>query len=288
MENIKTYRHVNKTNVDRGFRISRMEELYAQFAGEHDLPHRHDFYTVLLIKEGQGEHLIDFREYSLAGLQVYFVGPGQVHQLKPSVAPIGYAMLFSEDFLMQNNIPARFIEDLNLFHDYGESPPLQLSQEELECLEEYCAQVYDYYDSERKFKDQAIGALIELFLIACNNLCLQPVNNNQSLEAGNSLLRQFKLLLELHHTEWHATSLYAKALHITPDHLNRTLKALTGKTTKDFIQSRLVVAAKRMLFFTELNAKEIGYGLGYSEPANFSAFFKKYTGYSPTEFRSRH
>ncbi|VAX18427.1 Transcriptional regulator, AraC family [hydrothermal vent metagenome] len=87
--------------------------------------------------------------------------------------------------------------------------------------------------------------------------------------------------------QWHATSDYAKELFVTPDHLNRIVKLLTGKTTKEFIQSRISVEAKRMFYLSNLSIKEIGYKLGFSEPANFSAFFKKCTGKSPSTFKKK-
>ena len=96
-----------------------------------------------------------------------------------------------------------------------------------------------------------------------------------------------KALVEANYQNWHASSQYAEALHITPDHLNRTVKSLIGKTAKEYIQSRITVAAKRMLYFSDQSNKEIGYALGFSEPGNFSAFFKKCTGQSPSDFKVR-
>ncbi len=60
-----------------------------------------------------------------------------------------------------------------------------------------------------------------------------------------------------------------------------------GKTSKELIQSRISIEAKRMLYFSDLSIKEIGYELGFSEPANFSAFFKNCTGMSPSTFRNK-
>jgi len=49
--------------------------------GKPDTPHRHNYYTVLLVKKAKGKHIIDFKEYALIGNQVFFVGPEQVHQI---------------------------------------------------------------------------------------------------------------------------------------------------------------------------------------------------------------
>ena len=73
---------------------------------------------------------------------------------------------------------------------------------------------------------------------------------------------------------------------VSSDHLSRVVKSLTGKTAKDFIQSKLIVESKRLLYFTDLSTKEIAYDLGFSESSNFSQFFKNQTGVSPSEFSS--
>jgi AraC-like DNA-binding protein len=61
----------------------------------------------------------------------------------------------------------------------------------------------------------------------------------------------------------------------------------TGKTAKEHIQARIALEAKRLLHFSDLSVKEIGFQLGFPEPANFSAFFKKCTGSSPSNFKSK-
>ena len=142
------------------------------------------------------------------------------------------------------------------------------------------------HQSNINYKTEALGALLQLFLIRCNNLCSLPERDTQSLEAGNALLKNFKDLLEENYKQWHGASQYAARLSITPDHLSKVLRSLTGRSTKEHIQGRITTAAKRMLYFSELSTKEISYELGFSEPSNFSAFFKKCTGESPSAFRS--
>lgn len=46
-----------------------------------------------------------------------------------------------------------------------------------------------------------------------------------------------------------------------------------------------MLEAKRLLLFTDKQAQEIAFELGYDDPAYFSRLFKKYIGVSPLDFR---
>ncbi len=285
MEEIKRYTEADKLDPSLFFGISRMETIFEKHQGRPDTPHRHEYYTVMLVKHARGRHLLDFTTYALRGPQVYFIAPGQVHQVIEEEKSFGYAIVFSNQFLAENNIPLQFIEDLNLFHDYLDQPPLPLSEEELEKLTGYSEEMLTLFQSRGKFNSQALGAYLKLFFIQCNNLCTLSFDEHPRAQAASGLLKRFKELLNQHHTRWHAATDYANALNVSADHLNRVVKSLVGKTVKEMIQSRIVMAAKRQLYFTDLSAKEIGYALGFSEPANFSSFFKNCTGVSPSSFR---
>jgi len=287
MNPVKTYHQVNRDNHSISFGISRMEDIYKKLKGTVIEPHRHDFYTALLVKKAKGKHIIDFNEYDLGTNQIHFVGPGQVHCITEEEESSGYAMVFSTEFLLQNNIPLSFISDLNLFNNYDQSPPMELSVSQRERLTIYCEEMIELNQSELKFKEQAIAALLRLFLIRSNNLCTAPKDYVQNTEAVSPILKKFKGLVDLHYSSWHGTSEYASALNISPDHLNRTIKSLVGKKAKEYIQARIIIAAKRMLYFSELSSKQIAFELGFEESSNFSAFFKKHTGKSPTSFRKK-
>jgi len=282
MDQVKTYSKVNRNNPSLTFGISKIETIFEQRKGVPDLPHRHDYYTVILTRKANGKHFIDFQEYELSGNQLYFIAPGQVHQIIENEQSFGYVIVFSVDFLAKNNIPIDFIENLRLFNIFEKNPPLHLNEHELSNLHRYFEEIFQiFHHTEMEYKDEALGALLKLMLISCNNICSLPKREKNN---KNSILSNFKILINEFFKKWHSTTEYANELSISSDYLNRIVKAQTGKTAKEHIQSRIIVEAKRLLYFTEMTTKEIGFELGFSEPANFSSFFKSHVGVSPSKF----
>lgn len=286
MQKIKTYKNLHPEKQRLSFDIKRMEDIYEKTKGKTDEPHRHDYFIILLVKSAKGKHIIDFNEFELGPKQMNFISPGQVHQIIEKEKSFGFAITFSRAFMMENGIDQCFIEDLYLFHDFGYSPPLELTAAELEKLLELAESIFDYVDSDQKFKYQAVGALLKLLLIKSHSICaLSQEDNTQKVQASVTLLKNFKALLEKRYAKWHKVQQYAHELNISSDYLNVSIKSLTGKSTKEHIQTRIIVAAKRLLLFSELSTKEIAYELGFSEPGNFSQFFKKCVGVSPSKFK---
>ena len=285
MEVVKVYQNVYSDKGDVSFGIFKMEDIYIEENGKADEPHRHDYYTVLIVKQAKGVHKIDFNSYQFSNKQLFFVAPGQVHQVVATEKPTGFAMTFSNQFLVENSIPISFIESLYLFQNYGQSPPLLPNKEQFETIEQFANQIFKLYSTNEKMSCLSIGAFLKLLLIECNNIySINPIEMDIDT-TGDNLIRAFKKAVEKDYKKEHSTSYYASALYITPDHLNRTFKAKTGATAKDYIQSRIIIEAKRLIYFTDLTNKEIAYELGFNEPANFSAFFKKHTQLSPSNFK---
>lgn len=93
-------------------------------------------------------------------------------------------------------------------------------------------------------------------------------------------------LIDQHYKENRSVRFYADQLHLSPRTLSDMVKRVFNKTVGELIKLRLVLEAKRQLFFSEYSIKEIAYELGFEEPAYFSYFFKNATAISPEEFRN--
>ncbi len=101
------------------------------------------------------------------------------------------------------------------------------------------------------------------------------------------LVFHFFTILEIHYKEQHNVKFYASSLFITAGHLNKSIKDVTGKTAKQWIEEEIIIEAKKMLQNDDLTISSISEELRFSSPSFFSNFFKKHISISPSEYRSR-
>jgi AraC family transcriptional activator of pobA len=284
---IRTYLFSEASNNPGGYLLKTMEEVYNGPTLESERPHRHDYYAIMFIEKGNGIHYVDFHEYSVNDGLVFFLMPGQMHQLLFFAEPKGHLLAFTEEFLVANAISQRMIDDLYLFNEFGISPPLPLNELQLPAFRNVFEQMRAYSESSGRYGTEAVASLLQLFLVLSNNHCsIRKEDNTQLHENGNALLRAFRNLLNKRYAVEHQVSGYADEIAVTADYLNKVVKNLTGISAKDHIQNKLVLEAKRSLIFSDISNKELAYSLGFEEAAHFNNFFKKMTGMSPGDFRS--
>nr|WP_068887156.1 AraC family transcriptional regulator [Pedobacter panaciterrae] len=79
---------------------------------------------------------------------------------------------------------------------------------------------------------------------------------------------------------------FAQLLYTSVDHLNKTMKRVTGKTTLSLIHQRIIEEANILLKHTAYSVKEIAWSLHFQETSHFQNFYKKRTNCTPLEYRN--
>ena len=102
------------------------------------------------------------------------------------------------------------------------------------------------------------------------------------------LCHQFLGLLHEHAVREHQVGFYADKLCITPRYLNEIVSSyMNGKTPKQLIDEQLAVEIKVLLNDPHLSVAEIALLCNFPDQSYLSRFFRKQTGFSPKEFRTR-
>lgn len=138
--------------------------------------------------------------------------------------------------------------------------------------------------------DQSKGDMLRLLLkrliIICVRIGRKQLFNSQEPQAEDTdIIRVFQALVEKHFKQKHKVADYAVLMYKSPKTLSNTFKKLGQASPLQIIQDRIILEAKRQMYYTDKTIKEITYELGFSEPAQFSRLFKNNTGNSPSEFQ---
>lgn len=128
--------------------------------------------------------------------------------------------------------------------------------------------------------------LAELFL----HIFHSCIENDESLHT--SLAKSyFKFSINYIKTNLHlpiTVNDLCRATYITQPYLYRIFKEECGSSPKQYITNCKISEAKRLLEQTSLSVTRIACSVGFSSAVDFSKFFSKNIGISPTEYRKQH
>jgi len=99
------------------------------------------------------------------------------------------------------------------------------------------------------------------------------------------LAEQFRRLLHQHIKEKQLVTDYARLLKVTPNHLNKTMKSVSNKSTTQWINETLITEARILIAQTNKSLLQISDDLGFLDHSYFSRLFKKYEKISPSAYR---
>lgn len=274
-------RHIKEPGFTGGFTIRSLADLLNGEDLKQDV-HRHDFYLILLIEKGKGQHAIDFIPYPVADNSLFFMRPGQVHELRLKSHCTGYLIEFSPAFY-NTSAPAGAI-----FRKVSHKNHCKLQAKRFERIAALADQLMEEYEQRDENYQQAIKAHLALLFIELLRQSKNPhaVNKDKAVYAHDKL-EEFMDLLEQNYTRLKKPADYAALLHLSNYQLNALTRATVDKSSSAVITDYLVLEAKRQLLATTDQVNQIAYNMGFQDPSYFIRFFKKHTGSSPQEFRIR-
>ncbi|OCK59733.1 helix-turn-helix domain-containing protein [Bradyrhizobium sp. LMTR 3] len=126
-------------------------------------------------------------------------------------------------------------------------------------------------------------------LLLCLQLCRLSASHDERHEVaargGPALVGNFLQMVELHYRDGWPVARYADALGVTSDKLHAHCQREKNCGPRAIVHERLVREACTRLQQLDLPVEQIGYGLGFRDPAYFNRFFRKYCGASPGSYR---
>ena len=263
------------------FYLASTSDVGPMLKAEFLVPHRKNFYFLVLVRRGSGRHWVDLRRYTKQADTIYFTAPHQVRLVEDAHPMEGIALGFTAEFLGLDHRAS--FAPLPLLHPAATGHELRLHAADLAFLEPVLAHMQQEYHDQGLWHLDMLRADLRAVLIHLSRLYQQQ---HGPAAAEPALLEKFIALVETHHAALHQVAGYAELLHLSPGYLNERVRHLSGQPALAHIHARLVLEAKRYLFYTSLSAAEISYALGFDDPSYFGRFFRRDTGLSPARYRA--
>lgn len=95
----------------------------------------------------------------------------------------------------------------------------------------------------------------------------------------------FIQLVHAHYRRERTIKFYADKLFISPKYLSLIIKEGTGCTAAEWIDRCVIMEAKNLLRFSNMNVQQVAYELNFSNQSSFGKYFKHLVGMSPSQFQ---
>lgn len=252
------------------------------------IPYRITSFAIGLYHEGKVLLRSNSLEYNIGRKDLIIFPPNIVRQWSfYDRSPENSVLFFAQEFIAESlgfsNVISHFhflatnaITILNLNdQDYG-----VISK----AMEELCLRAQRVSKNQGKIISLKIAALlyqIEEIFDMQDHTTFRPVTRPQVL------VNQFINLLSEPYQYNRNLKFYADKLFITSKYLSQIVIKQTGCKATDFITDKIILEAKILLQSPEKTIAEISQALHFSNPTQFSKYFKRYSQMSPTDYRDQ-
>jgi len=172
-----------------------------------------------------------------------------------------------------------------LYYGAAKLPIISASGMELEILNTAWKMANLEFEMKDNLQQEMLQMMLKRILILSARIYKRQSQNEDLSKSQHDLVREFNFLVESHFRQKHAVAEYADLLFKSPKTITNTFKKIGQKSPLKFIQERILLEARRLIYYTDKDVSQIAYELGFSDIQSFSRFFKNNEGRSPTEYR---
>lgn len=279
--------HSFLTPAHEVFHINRIEDYIrlVKFPTQTDVqPFRLTVFNFMFLAKGNSSRSKGLIDYEFGENTFFFLPAYEIttHKFISDEAK-GFYCHFNLDILTSDYKLKDLLADFP-FLNFNCHPLVTISTE---MTEEVILPLLKRLEAEYKKGDKCRHEILRAYLIAVFTE-LKPYVTAAPSSTQNSayqITEQYKKALSQHIYQKQKVNDYAEMLAVTPNHLNKCVKSITGQSAHDLLSEMILLEAKVLLKQTSLSISEIAYQVGRNELSDFTRFFKSKTSLSPGEYR---
>ncbi|MDG5489690.1 helix-turn-helix domain-containing protein [Sphingomonas sp. BGYR3] len=243
-------------------------------------PHRHDGLAhIMLIAHGDGTAIIEGERHPFRAPVLVIVPSSVIHGFEWAQESRGHVV----------TVAMEQIDALGLFSPqasalFGRWSLHPVAAERLPVIEGWIAELSRNLNWDSPGRALAVTGIL-LALIAEAMRHAQPPATAIRVSRAMSIVARYRDRIERDFRRRLTVAEHAAMLGVSVSTLRAACMAVAGDSPLRIQDERTVLEARRLLRYSNLSVAEIGYALGFADPAHFSRFFKRMAGVAP--FRAR-
>lgn len=262
-----------------------LEEKYAD-------PHLRDFFEISIgvSEPNKADINIHSSRFKTFNGHILFVSPVQSFSINfdkriKKDKSKGFVIAFKAPFLVDKKSVYEVMSSFHFFNSHT-FPQYSLSPSKLKSITNLVQAMYDEYVKGESHSIQIIKGYMEVLLYSFKRwITIDDIQKSSA--AGELIAINFEREIIKDGNIITTVSNYASRLCISSNYLSECVKKYTGKTAQEVLLNHKLIVAKSLLSQHEKNIAQIAFEMGFTEPTNFTKFFKKMMNMSPNQFRNQ-
>lgn len=271
-----------KTDYERFF-IAREEDLICQMKLPV-LPTRTTNHALMYITSGVAKMKIGSATYKIHKDECWVVPAGQIFSIEnvDVKSATGFVCGFTNEIGIGSKFKSDLLKEYEFLNVWG-NHFIALGEQVSSFVRPLYERLFGEYTENGIINIDIIQSYLFTILSELNQV-YQPLSGSFKKQAL-SISNKFKELLFAYIKTKHRVSDYASLLNVTPNHLNKVVKEITGKSPSKLIEEALIMEAKVLLYQTDLPVNEVASEIGIFDQSYFTRLFKKHEKQTPLQFR---
>jgi AraC-like DNA-binding protein len=274
---------IRRFSVDFEIKFFSHFDEYPEMFGSFE---RLDRFDLVWLKEGKGIHTIDMQDHPYEGSVLFVLSPGQIHRITHEGTARGVSLRFSSSAFHSERDFEDFVLDTCMFDTETSCPAIRIDDTTSCIVDDILVRMSEEAAIDEPDSIIVTSSYLKILITTVNRLKRKKALDQITLtDPTYVLFRKFKIAVERNYSNNHSVQEYARLLNSATKSLNSASRKYGGMSASALIQNRILLEAKRALTYEARTVKEIGYELGFDDPAYFTRFFSRKIGVPPSEFR---
>ncbi|MES2796164.1 MAG: helix-turn-helix domain-containing protein, partial [Bacteroidota bacterium] len=278
-KNIKWNPTISQTKHN-SYHINRLEDYVLELNFPLP-PHRKTLHDFIYLKKGTSKRSKGLNKYHFKAAEIFFLPAFQITEHEAMSKDTQGIYIHFDDQIF-SFLPKNYLNDHYTFFQTQSNPILHISKDTQDQIEHILDRIMVFYENENEISTNIIASyLLSIFEEIKKD---QPAEQKKIKNAFTQITELYKNALAQNIYQKQSITEYAHILNISPNYLNKCVKNSINRTAQDLLNEMLILEAKNLLKFSNLQIAEIAANLCDQTPSNFSRFFKKQTGITPKDY----